>query len=718
MSLFLGQVLTFLTTLPGNTIYHIVLVFSIAGALLEALQSLQSSNFPQERRTVIGLSIMLGLQLVLFILSGLSSKGLLNSQAVFPPLDRAVTLLTIIWIAWLWAFPEPARLPDVATLLLNLLGIAAFGLTLALWAQSPSNSFNLSVYETGWQVFSIMIILLGILGLVLRKPNGWSYGFAMLILGFFGHLASLVYPINGNFPGFVRLAQLAMFPILLTLSHRFPVPTQVGVSAVKSQKLHEADQEHRHVSTDPETFQAMMALAAETDPTKIGPALARGIAQAMTADLCYLIAINEDKGLSITSGYDRIHKRDLAGMKLDRDTIPLLANAIQRGRPLRLPASSTSVDLKGLGQAINLSNPGNLLNVPVTSPKDGPLGSVLILSPYSHHLWSAEDQVYLSNASSLFSPILERSQRAAVLEIERERSLQEAHNVMERAAESKKRYEQMAAELEVQRGKMTQSKLQTIMQEEAQNTIEQLKAENYRLRHAGGLPGTGDDQMERELRQALEEMANMQTALADANSKILELEKRPALAGTIEQAQDPSQKNELESKKAEPKPRSFDLTPVIDDVMAYTSAQLREKNITLRLDLASNAPRIQTDRDALQQILVRLLQNATAATQPEGNITLRVQMQDENNSHFLFIQVADNGIGIATEDIPRVFARHNLAEQALIPGVGDNGVGLSIAKALVEAQNGRIWVETKAGVGSTFSVVLPVVIESPDGNTQ
>ncbi len=717
MSLFFGQILTFLTTLPGNTIYHIVLVFSIAGALLEAVQSLHSSNFPQERRTVIGLSILLGLQLVLFILSGLSSKGLLNSQVVFPPLDRAVTLLSLVWIAWLWAFPEPVRMADAATLLLNLLGIAAFGLTLALWAHSPAASFNLSVYETGWQIFSLTVILLGILGLVSRKPNGWSYGLAMLILAFLGHLASLVYPMNGNFPGFVRLAQLAMFPILLTLSHRFPSPTQMEASFVKSLKPNEADQENGRVSTDPETFRAMMELAAETDSSKIGPGLARGIAQAMTADLCYLIFLNEDKGLSIISGYDRIHKRNLAGTKLDRDTIPLLANAIQRGRPLRLPASSTSVDLKGLGQAINLSNPGNLLNVPVTSPKGGPLGSVLILSPYSFRLWNAEDQNYLSNVSSLVSPILERSQRAAGLEIERERSLQEAHNAMERAAESKKRYEQMAAELEAQRGKMTQSKLQTIMQEEAQNTIEQLKAENYRLRHAGGLPGAADDQMESELRQTLEEMANMQNAPADANSKILEPEKRPALPGTNEPAGDLIQRTNLETSKAELKPQSFDLNLIIDNVMAYTSAQIREKNITLRLDLASNAPRIQTDREALQQILIRLLQNATAATQPEGNIALRVQMQEEGDNHFLFIQVADNGVGIASEDIPRVFARHNLADHSLIHGVGDTGVGLSIAKALVEAQNGRIWVETEAGVGSTFSVMIPVVIELAEENT-
>ena len=200
MSQVLGQIFTLLTTPPGNFIYHFVLVFSIAGALLGAIQSLRSSNFPQERRTVIGLGILLGLQLVLFIISGLAWLGLLNSQMVFPPLDRAVTLLTLVWIVWLWAFPEPVRMADAATLLLNLLGITVFGLTLAFWAQKPASSFNLSVFETGWQVFSIAVILLGILGLVLRKPNGWSYGLAMLILGFLGHFASLVYPMDGNFP--------------------------------------------------------------------------------------------------------------------------------------------------------------------------------------------------------------------------------------------------------------------------------------------------------------------------------------------------------------------------------------------------------------------------------------------------------------------------------------------------------------------------------------
>jgi signal transduction histidine kinase len=776
MSQFLGQILSLLTTPPGNLIYHIVLVFSVAGALQGSIQSLRSSNFPQARRTVIGLSILLGLQLFLFIISALTWQGLLKSQIVFPPLDRAVTLLTLVWIAWLWAFPEPVRLADAATLLLNLLGVTVFGLTLAFWAQKPASSFNLSGYEIFWQIFSIAIILLGTFALVMRKPNGWSYGLSMLILGFLGHFASLVYPMTGNFPGLVRLAQLAMFPILLTLSQRFPVPAQAHTPVVKSKNPDEPIQERRRYSTDPKTFHALMTLAAETEPGKIGQAMARGIAQAMLADLCFLIALGEDKGLAISCGYDLIREENLGGANVNRDTIPLLANAIQRGRPLRLPASSTSSDLKGLGQILSLSNPGNLLSVPITSPERGPLGSILILSPYSNRLWSAEDQTFLSNVSTLFIPILERGQRIAALETERDNYIQETRTVMEQAAETKSKYEQMATELDGQREKISQSQLQAenlaallVVQEESQKTIEQLKAELEQLHNIGGVSiSPADDQMERELRQTLEEMAHMQNALADANIKILELEKRPSAPITTEQVEviasisqelrqpmssivgytdllmgesvgilgalqrkfverikasterigglvdDLIQITNLETGKMEFKPEPIDLNLIIDNAMAYTSTQIREKNITLRLDLTGSAPHIQTDRDALQQILIHLLQNATAATHAEGNITLRVQMQSEDCNHFISIQVADNGGGIASEDIPRVFARRYRAEHSLIQGLGDTGVGLSIAKALVEAQNGRIWVETEAGVGSAFSVLMPVLVDAPE----
>ncbi len=135
---------------------------------------------------------------------------------------------------------------------------------------------------------------------------------------------------------------------------------------------------------------------------------------------------------------------------------------------------------------------------------------------------------------------------------------------------------------------------------------------------------------------------------------------------------------------------------------------MREKNITLHLDLPKKVAPVNADREALQQILIHLLQNAGAATPVEGTIRLKVQTTSEGGKDYVLIQVTDSGGGIPEADLPRVFTRLYRADNVLIQGVGDTGVGLSIAKTLTEAQHGRIWVESEPRVGATFSVLLPM----------
>jgi signal transduction histidine kinase len=303
-------------------------------------------------------------------------------------------------------------------------------------------------------------------------------------------------------------------------------------------------------------------------------------------------------------------------------------------------------------------------------------------------------------------------------------------------------------------------------QEEYRITIESLETQIEQMRQTGEVSEESAEsaQLESELHNALAELARMQNALSEANTNIMKLEQRPTPPITSEQVDviasisqelrqpmssiigytdllmgesvgvlgalqrkfierikastdrigglvnDLIQITNLETGKMEFKAESIDLNMIIDNAMAYTSAQIREKNITLRLDIPDSSLLIRTDRDAFQQILIHLLQNATGATQVEGVVTLRVQIQSEQNEHFISIQVTDTGGGIASGDISRVFARRYRADHALIQGLGDTGVGLSIAKALVEAQGGRIWVETEAGCGSTFSILLPVLL--------
>ena len=102
----------------------------------------------------------------------------------------------------------------------------------------------------------------------------------------------------------------------------------------------------------------------------------------------------------------------------------------------------------------------------------------------------------------------------------------------------------------------------------------------------------------------------------------------------------------------------------------------------------------------------------------EGNVYLRVQTKAEDGKEYVLIQVSDTGGGIPLEDLPRVFTRLYRADNVLIQGVGDTGVGLSIAKTLTEAQKGRIWVESEVGTGSTFSVLLPIAKNLPTANME
>ena len=163
------------------------------------------------------------------------------------------------------------------------------------------------------------------------------------------------------------------------------------------------------------------------------------------------------------------------------------------------------------------------------------------------------------------------------------------------------------------------------------------------------------------------------------------------------------------------------LSDVIDEAIAMTMGQLREKNILLRVDIPDNLPQVTVDRDSMQQMLIHLLQNAGSVSRIEGEISLHASVTTEDQKlDYVLLQVTDSGGGITADDLPRVFSRLYRADNLLIQGVGETGVGLSIVKTLVEAHGGRIWVDSEIGNGSTFSILLPInpdpqAVASPGG---
>ncbi len=724
---------------------------------------------------MFGLGMLLIAQIGLFLVSGIGMQGLINLPLFLPPLDRAVTLFSLLWLIWLWAFPEPSRPADAGTWLLTLLVLSALGLSLAAYStQSAFSSYNLTTSDNYWQLASMGFSLLGLFLLAVRRPNGWGYGIAVFLLSFAGHLFyMMIGRIEGDFPGAVRLAHMAAYPILLTLPQRFPTATN-ALTSVKQQDAPVG--ERRKYSTDPKTFHALLALAGESSADKLSQAITRAIAQTLLADLCFLIYLTDNNNqMQIASGYDLIREENLEGGSLNKTVIPMLTNALQRGRPLRLPSSSTSADIKGLSDMLGLTNPGHLLSVPIITPEKEPLGGVLLLSPYSNRLWSAEDQAFLTNIAVSLVPIIQRGQKMTSLEIKGEQTKQALDVAQSRVTDLERRNQELVREMEVIRNDAQEGLAQSenlaalrTMQQETQQALEKLKQENEQLRATGGMKGalTSSSQVENELRLTLEEVAHLQNQLAEANMRIVEAEKGTSMAHSSEQAEvvasisqelrqpmssivgytdlllgesvgilgtlqrkfverirasterignlidDLIQVTTLETGLNELKPEPVNLDLIIDNAMSYTSSQIREKNISMHLDLPKNVSPIYADREALQQILIHLLQNAGAASPLEGTVHLKVQTKSEDSREYVLIQVTDTGGGIPADDLGRVFSRLYRADNVLIQGVGDTGVGLSIAKTLTEAQKGRIWVESEPGVGSTFSVLLPIARNS------
>jgi signal transduction histidine kinase len=183
---------------------------------------------------------------------------------------------------------------------------------------------------------------------------------------------------------------------------------------------------------------------------------------------------------------------------------------------------------------------------------------------------------------------------------------------------------------------------------------------------------------------------------------------------------------ELDTGSFSLEPRPVNLTNLIEDAITGASIQFREKELVVNLNLDDTLPEINADHDAISQIIGQLLTNAYLVSPPGSEIFVSAQRQnvvlsrqandDEYMAECLTISIEDRGGGISAEDEQRVFIRKYKAENPLIEGLGDTGVGLSIAKALTEAHGGQLLLESKENIGTVFTVALPVdTVSEPEG---
>jgi signal transduction histidine kinase len=150
-----------------------------------------------------------------------------------------------------------------------------------------------------------------------------------------------------------------------------------------------------------------------------------------------------------------------------------------------------------------------------------------------------------------------------------------------------------------------------------------------------------------------------------------------------------------------------------EEVVAAAQTHLPE-GVELRLEAPARLPAVTADPEQLRQVLTNLVDNAVKYS-PDGG-PVRVRLATENGS--LRFSVSDRGLGIPETEQRRIFEKFYRLDPQMTRGIGGTGLGLYISRELVRRVEGRIWVESRAGQGSTFHVEIPLAHGSGSGKVR
>ncbi len=149
---------------------------------------------------------------------------------------------------------------------------------------------------------------------------------------------------------------------------------------------------------------------------------------------------------------------------------------------------------------------------------------------------------------------------------------------------------------------------------------------------------------------------------------------------------------------------AVNLNDLLSDVLESMQAQAQAKGVSLTGRFDNDLPPVPAELAKIQRVLYNLVQNAIRHTPPGGAITLTTQTVPEG----VQVAVTDTGEGIAPADLPHLFEQFFRGDKSRSRETGGAGLGLAIAKRIIEAHQGRIWVESQLGQGARFCFILPV----------
>jgi signal transduction histidine kinase len=161
--------------------------------------------------------------------------------------------------------------------------------------------------------------------------------------------------------------------------------------------------------------------------------------------------------------------------------------------------------------------------------------------------------------------------------------------------------------------------------------------------------------------------------------------------------------NKIEAGKVAQKMESVQLADVIAKIVEFFRPEAERHRVSLRMTPSVAPPAVQADVRDMEKLFTNLISNAIKYNVENGSVTV----ETSQDAHFVGVHIRDTGVGISSADLPRIFDDFFRAETKKRDKVSGTGLGLTIAKRIVDSHLGRIEVESRVDHGSTFSVYLP-----------
>jgi len=501
MSIF-DQLLILVGEPPGSYVYHLVLLFALEAAAAIALSQWWARRDAARARLTVAAGGLFLLRLIPLLAALLAAASFLNALIALPPLDRAASTLTLLFMIWAFAFPEPQRLADVAVTGLVLIVLLALGITWPLWAQevgAGASFYNASIQDLAWEIAQVALMLGGGLLLVVRRKSDWLLGLGLLSLLIAGHVLHVFRTVQlSNIPNAVRLAELVALPIFTAMVYRRAHASDEAMASTRPSAAARAAGDARPTSSgaaepasrakpglDPKTAAALASLSATASLEELAQLMLLAVAHTFRADLSLLLTPPDPSGIaSIAGGYDLIREKFLPGASLPLSEVPDVASALYQGQSALLFPDPHRAQIRYLAVSVGVDHVGPAFVAPFISEEGSLLAAVVLISAYSERGWSPDDQQLMEALAAPLAAAIHSAEKTARLDLEIEQQKAQLENARQEQQSAYVTAEQVTEELnaaraETERLTLELDRVQAEMdqqREEADTLTRELKA--------------------------------------------------------------------------------------------------------------------------------------------------------------------------------------------------------------------------------------------------